>query len=312
MSEQMDLTSPTHGCIYACPSRTFTIPEPSIQPQPSYPVIPPQISNSVPPNLHSANRRLQPLLSPSFISSPLSLPNIHSPTPDIFLHHQPVVQPQTYRRLHNPHLHQPTIHNSPGLSYVTHHSIIPSPIAAPVPHAPIPDLERSLHTHSCIASLRPPSIAFPIENSYSLQYTPAVIPDAVNLPLQTPSQARSNPNVHVPIRTPSSVTIMHHSHPISLFRQTPPHMNNYPPQPDDPQYAHNNFPQASPPLPNNYFVPLFTPPPFAPPPFQAHPPITPPPFHAPNNFLPPHFAPAALQAPYNFIPPIQALRLPPR
>jgi hypothetical protein len=62
---------------------------------------------SVPPNLYSANRRLQPLLSPSFISPTLSLPNIHSPTPDNILHHQSIA-PLAYRRLNNPHLHQPT------------------------------------------------------------------------------------------------------------------------------------------------------------------------------------------------------------
>jgi len=170
MSEPMDFTSPTHGRIYARTSRTLSIPEPGVQSQLLHQVIPPQISTSVPPNLYSANRRLQPLLSPSFISPTLSLPNILSPTPDNILHHQPIAQ-LAYRRLNNPHLHQPTLHDSPRLSYVTHHSalpppaiapvphhhsVYPSPINAPVPRVPIPDLNQSHHTHSRAASLRPP------------------------------------------------------------------------------------------------------------------------------------------------------------
>ena len=133
MSEPMDFTSPTHGRIYACTLCALSIPEPGIQSQLPYPVIPPQTSNSVPPNLHSANRRLQPLFSPSFIFPTLSLPNIFSPTPDNVLHHQSIA-PLAYRHLHNPHLHQPIPHGSPGLSYVTHQSGLPSPAVAPSSH----------------------------------------------------------------------------------------------------------------------------------------------------------------------------------
>ena len=310
MSEPMDFTSPMHGRIYACTSRALSIPEPSIQPQPSYPVIPPQMSTSVPPNLYSANRRLQPLLSPSFISPTLSLPNIHSPTPDNILHHQSTA-PLAYRRLNNPHLHQPALHDSPRLSYVTHNSLHPSPINAPIPRAPIPNLDQSHYTHSPTASLRPPSVAIPVENFYPPQYALAVVPDAMILPFRTPSQAHSHQNIH----PASSVTESHHSHPISLFHQTPPHINDYHPhQPDNIPHTQNNF--SPPPLPNNYLVPPFAvphfaPPPFAPPPF-APPPFAPPNFNVPNNFLPPPFAPATFHAPPNFNPPLQVPYAPPR
>jgi hypothetical protein len=296
----MDFTSPTHGRIYARTSRTLSIPEPGVQPQPLYPVIPPQTSTSVPPNLYSANRRLQPLLSPSFISPTLSLPNVHSPTPDNILHHQSIA-PLAYRRLNNPHLHQPALHDSPRLSYVTHDSLHPSPINAPIPRAPIPNLDQSRYTHSPAASLRPPSVAIPVENFYPPQYAPAVIPDAMILPFRTPSQAHSHQNFH----PASSVTESHHSHPISLFHQTPPHINDYHPhQPNNVPHAQNNF--SPPPLPNNYLVPPFAVPHFAPPPFA------PPNFNVPNNFLPPPFAPAAFHAPPNFNPPLQAPYAPPR
>ena len=136
MSEPMDFTSPTPSRIYAHTSRALSIPEPGVQPQPSYPVIPPQVSMSVPPNLYLVTRRLQPLISPSFISPTLFLPNILPPTPDNILH-QHSIAPLNYHRLNNPHLHQPVPHGSPGLSYVvTHNSVLPSPHTAPVQHHP--------------------------------------------------------------------------------------------------------------------------------------------------------------------------------
>ena len=273
MSESMDLTSLTHGRIYAHPLHTFTILEPGIQPQPSYPVTTPQTSSLVPPNMHSSNRRLQPLISPSFISPPLSLPNIQSPTPDTIFHHQSIAPLQNFRCFNNSQPHQPTLCNSPGLSYVTHHSVIPSSIAMPVPHAPISNLDCSFHNHSRIAPLRPISVALPIQDSYPPQYTPAVIPDAFNPPLRMPSQAHSHSHAYTPIRTPSSVTESHHSHPVSPFHQVPPHMNDY-----------NNAQH----IPNN----------FQPPPFQI-----PPHFQAQNNFFPHPVVPAPFQPPYNFIPP---------
>ena len=176
--------------------------------------------------MYSANRRLQPLLSPSFISPPLSLPNIESPTPNATFYHQSIAPLQNFRRIDNSQFHQPTLRNSPGLSYVTHHSVIPSSIAAPVPRAPISNLDRSFHNHSRIAPLRLISVALPIQDFYPPQYAPAVVPDAVNPPLRTPSQAHSHSHVRAPIRTPSSVTESHHSHPISPFHQVPPHMND--------------------------------------------------------------------------------------
>ena len=220
MSEPMDFTSPTHGHIYARTSRVLSILEPGIQSQLLYPVnpnIPPQISNSVPPYLYSANRRLQPLLSPSIISPTLSLPHILSTTPDNILHHQSLM-PSAYRRLNNPHFHQPTPHGSPGL--------------------------------------RPPPIASPIENFYPPQYAPAAMPDAMNPPLQTHSQAHS----HQTLRLPSSVMESHHSHPNSLFRQTPPHMNNYH-HPHQENILPNNYPISplccfafcSPPIRSSWF-----------------------------------------------------------
>jgi transposase InsO family protein len=281
----MDLTSPTHGRIYARPSRTFTIPEPGVQPQ--HPVTAPQISSSVPPNLHTANRRLQPLLSPSLISPPLSLPNIHSATPDNHLHHQSLAPPHTYYRLNNSHLHQPVLHNSPGLSYTTHHSILP-PIAAPVPRAPIPNLDQSIHSRIRSLSAAPSPHDF-----YPPQYAQAVVPDAVNAPLRTPSQAHSQPRARAPVHTPSSVTESHRSLLIPPYHHTPPLINDYAPQPIDIQHVQNNF--APPPfhLPNNYFAP----PPFAPQPFAPQP------FPAQNNFFPPPFPPAPFQVPYDFAPP---------
>jgi len=298
MSKPMDLTSPTHGCIYARPSRTFTILEPSVQPQPSYPVIAPQISNSVPPNMHSANRHLQPLLSPSFISPPLSLPNIQSPTPDTIFHHQSIPPLQTFCHLDNSQYHQPTLRNSPGISYITYRSVIPSSIAAPVPHAPISNLDHSFHNHSCIAPLRLISVALPIQDLCPPQYAPAVIPDAFNPPLRMLSQAHSHSHVCAPIRTPSSVTESHHSHPISPFHQVPPHMNDY----DNAQHIPNNFPPPPFQVPNNNFAPPFAPPSFQIPPCFAHPPQ--------NNFFPHPVIPALFQPPYNFIPPPAQAPLP--
>jgi len=323
MSEPMDFTSPTPGRIYARTSPALSIPEPGVQPQPSYPVIPPQVSTSVPPNLYLATRRLQPLISPSIISPTLSLPNILSPTPDNILH-QHSIAPLAYRHLNNPHLHQPVPHGSPRLSYVTHNPILPSPHTAPVqhhhslhpspintlmPHTPIHNLEQTRYAHSPAVSLRPPSVAIPAENFYPPQYELAEVPDAMILPLRMPSQAHSHQNV----RPPSSVTESHHSHHTLLFHQTPPHINDY--QLHQPN-AQNNF--SPPPLPNNYFVPPFiphfAPPPFAPPafnappPFPAPPPFAPPNFNAPNNFIPPNFNPP-IQVPY--APPRRPPTLPP-
>ena len=280
MSEPMDLTSPTHGRIYVHPSRTFAIPEPSVQPQPSYPVIAPRTSNSVPPNMHSANHHLQPLISPSFISPPLSLPNIHSPTPDTIFHLQSIAPLQNFRCFNNSQPHQPILRNSPRLSYVTHHSVIPSSIAAPVPCAPISNLDRSFHNHSHIAPIRLISIALPIQDFYPPQYALAIVPDAFNPPLRTPSQAHSQSHTYVPIHMPSSVTTSHLLHPVSPFHQVPPHMNDY-----------NNAQH----IPNN----------FQPPPFQI-----PPHFQAQNNFFPHPVVPAPFQPPYNFIPPPAQAPLP--
>lgn len=230
MSEPMNFTLPTHGCIYVHTLLVLSILEPGIQSQllyPVNPVIPPQTSNSVPPYLYSANCHLQPLLSPSIISPTLSLPHILSTTPDNILHHQSLM-PSAYCWLNNPYLHQPTPHSSPRLSYVTHqsvhpppiiahashhHSIPPVPINVPVPCVPIPNFNHSHNIHSWAASLRPSPIATLIKNFYTPQYAPAATPDAMNLPLQTHSQAHS----HQTLCPSSSVMKSHHSYPNSLF-----------------------------------------------------------------------------------------------
>jgi len=279
----MDLTSPTNGRMYARPSRTFTIPEPGVPPQPSYPavlpqpshpVVPPQVSSSVPPYLHSASRRFQPLRSPQIISPPVSLPNVNSIVMDNAFYvnpheHQVFTIPRVYRHSPTASLHQPAPRSSPVLSYLSYQPIVPSLIAAPVPRAPIPDLDRSFHNRSHNSSVRPNSV----HDFYSLppRYVPTVIPDHGNLSLRTPSQARSHLQHNLfraPLRTSSSVTESLHSHPVPSLRQTPPHMHDYVPQPRSPLLSRtpstNNIHHV-----RNDFAPF---------PFQAPPPL---PFQAP-------------------------------
>ena len=142
MSEPMDFTSPTNGHIYSRPSRSFTIPEPGVPPQPSYPVVlpqsshpvvPPQVSSSVPPYLHTASRRFQPLRSPQIISPPVSLPNVNSIVMDNAFYvnpheHQVFAIPRVYHHSPTTSLHQPAPRSSPGLSYVSYQPVVPSSI----------------------------------------------------------------------------------------------------------------------------------------------------------------------------------------
>jgi hypothetical protein len=240
MSEPMDLTSPAHGRIYARPSQAFSIPEPGVPPQPSYPVIPPHTSNSVPPYLYSANRRFQPLQSPPILSPLISLPNASSLAVDNAFHLDPHDQrslptPHIFRRSPTVSLRLPIQHTSPGLSYTSYH---PPPIAAPVARAPIPNLDQSLHNRSHTASLRRNSVTphfyptpVPIEPPFNL-YAPPFSPDAQPSPFQPASRASSHlqyDHFRVPLRTPlnssSSVTQSHSSHPISPLRQIPYHLN---------------------------------------------------------------------------------------
>ena len=59
-----------------------------------------------------------------------------------------------------------------------------------------------------------------------------------------PSQAHSHLQhnfFQAPLRTPSSVTDLLHSHPVPSLHQTPPHMHDYVPQPWSPLLLHAPF-----------------------------------------------------------------------
>jgi len=159
MSEPMDLTLPTHSHIYACSLQAFTIPEPGVPPQLSYPTNPPYASSSVPPYFYSSNRCIQTLQSPPIISPPIFLPNVNSLVIDNALHIS-LCDQHGLTILHVYHhplaasFHQPAQHTSPVLSYASYHSLISSLIAAPVAQVPILDLDQSFHNHSHTASLQ--------------------------------------------------------------------------------------------------------------------------------------------------------------
>ena len=267
MSEPMDLTSPTHGHIYAHSLQLPTALEPGVPLQPSYPAIPshptgllppsylvtaPHASTSVPPYLHSANRRFQPFQSPPIVSPPVSLPNAYSLVADnaFRLDQPPFIVPQI--RSPTASLRQPASHISPVLSYMSRHSIIPSPIAVPVARAPIPDLNHLINNHSRNPSLRPNSIAshyhavHPLSSQYAPLYPPINVPNAGDFLLRAPSRAPSYMHRYH-LRTPSSVTLTHSPQHASDFHQTPPHIVNHIPQSPPapllhiPPQAVNNF-----------------------------------------------------------------------
>ena len=232
MSEPMDLTSPARGRIYARSSQSSIVPEPRVPPWVTYPAIPPHISgplpqplcpafphltsNSVPPYLHTANRRLQSLHSPPIISPLVSLPNINSVVVDnsFYVNHPrnqgPFTVPRVFCRSPTNSLHQPPQIASPGLSYVTAQ---PS-IAAPVLHAPIADLNHSFHNPSHTASLQPYHTS---PHFHSIAITGVELPEyapAIRSPTHEPSRLRYN-HFHTPLCTPSVNASSHFSHPIS-------------------------------------------------------------------------------------------------
>ena len=143
-SEPMTFTLPTHGRIYAHSSHSFNnlhhpptsvVPGSGNRPQSSSPVLPRPPLNSVPPYLPSHNRRLLPCPSP-----PSLIPNVFYTNNNLA-----PSQPTTP-------LHCIAPSHSPVLSYVSFVPNVPSPMIAPMPQAPIPDLNRTFINPSPSAS----------------------------------------------------------------------------------------------------------------------------------------------------------------